>query len=228
MSLKKIKLYGKLRKFIGQTSFMADVKTPAEAFKFLLANFPQVESHFYEHHYRIKMGNTEISEDLLHMKGEDDISIIPILTGSGPLAAAAGFIFSGAAAVATTVATTAAAIGGAVVAGAAALGGAVVAGATALAATGVLGSVATTVLTSLAIDGITSLLTPTVDVGSFNDAGVELNAGMQASNFAFNGISNISRSGVAVPVVYGERFVGSIIVSNGVDTIQIEGTEETE
>ena len=35
MTLKKIKLYGKLRKFIGQTSFMADVASPAEAFRFL-------------------------------------------------------------------------------------------------------------------------------------------------------------------------------------------------
>ena len=76
----------------------------------------------------------------------------------------------------------------------------------------------------MAIDGITSLLTPTVDTGSFDDSGVELNAGMQASNFAFNGIANISRSGVALPVVYGERFVGSIVVSNGVDTVQVEGT----
>ena len=217
MTLKKIKLYGKLRKFIGQSSFMADVATPAEAFKFLLANFPEVEAHFYQHHYRIKMGNTEISEDLLNMRGEDDISIIPIVTGSGFIFAAAAAVFSGAAAVVTTAAAAA-------VTAVTAVGGAIVAGATAVAASGVLGCIATTVLTSLAIDGITSLLTPTVDTGSFDDSGVELNAGMQASNFAFNGIANISRSGVALPVVYGERFVGSIVVSNGVDTVQVEGT----
>ena len=219
MTLKKIKLYGKLRKFIGQTSFMADVASPAEAFRFLLANFPEVESHFYQHHYRIKMGNTEISEDLLHMKGEDDISIIPIVTGSGFVFAAAASLFSGAAAVVSTaVAATAAAV--------TTVAGAVVAGAAAISASGLIGSIATTVLTSVAIDGITSLLSPTVDMGSFDDSGVELNAGMQASNFAFNGISNISRSGVALRVVYGERFVGSIIVSNGVDTVQIEGTAD--
>ena len=219
MTLKKIKLYGKLRKFIGQTSFMADVASPAEAFRFLLANFPEVESHFYQHHYRIKMGNTEISEDLLHMKGEDDISIIPIVTGSGFVFAAAASLFSGAAAVVSTaVAATAAAV--------TTVAGAVVAGAAAISASGLIGSIANTVLTCVAIDGITSLLSPTVDMGSFDDSGVELNAGMQASNFAFNGISNISRSGVALPVVYGERFVGSIIVSNGVDTVQIEGTAD--
>ena len=165
------------------------------------------------------MGNTEISEDLLHMKGEDDISIIPIVTGSGFVFAAAASLFSGAAAVVSTaVAATAAAV--------TTVAGAVVAGAAAISASGLIGSIATTVLTSVAIDGITSLLSPTVDMGSFDDSGVELNAGMQASNFAFNGISNISRSGVALPVVYGERFVGSIIVSNGVDTVQIEGTAD--
>ena len=213
MSLKKIKLYGKLRKFIGHASFMADVATPAEAFRFLLANFPQVEAHVYQHHYRIKMGNTEINEKMLNMRGEDDISIIPVLTGAGPIVPVFSAIFSAGAAAVSAVATAATAVGGAIVAGA-----------SAIAASGVLGSIATTVLTSLAIDGITSLLTPTVDVGSFDDSGVEMNAGMQASNFAFNGISNISRSGVALPVVYGERFVGSIIVSNGVDTVQVEGT----
>ena len=206
MALKKIKLYGKLKKFLGQSTFLANVSTPAEAFRFLLANFPEVEAHFYQHHYRIKMGDVEISEDMMNMKGEDDIQIIPIVTGSGFLVPIFTAITTGAAA--------------------AAVGGAIVAGASALAASGILGSIATTVLTSLAIDGITSLLTPSVDVGSFNDSGVELNSGMAASNFAFNGIANISRSGVAVPVVYGERFVGSIIVSNGVDTVQVKGTAD--
>ena len=215
MALKKIKLYGKLKKFLRQSTFLANVSTPAEAFRFLLANFPEVEAHFYQHHYRIKMGDVEISEDMLNMKGEADIKIIPVVTGSGFLAPLFTAIGAGVAATASAVVTAAAAVGGAIVAGAAALS-----------AAGVFGSIATTLLTSLAIDGITSLLTPSVDVGSFNDSGVELNAGMAASNFAFNGIANISRSGVAVPVVYGERFVGSIIVSNGVDTVQVKGTAD--
>ena len=60
MSLKKIKIYGKLRKFLGQASFMADVASPAEAIKFLLCNFPHLESHLYQHHYKIKMGEQDI------------------------------------------------------------------------------------------------------------------------------------------------------------------------
>ena len=213
MSLRKIKIYGNLKRFLGQSSFEAEVSSPAEAFKFLLANFPHLESHFYQHIYRIKMGNTEISEDLLYMEGKEDISIIPVVTGSAFVVPIFGAIGSGVAAVAST----AVAVGTAV-------GGAIVAGATALAAVPVLGSIATTVATSLAIDGVMSLLTPSQPVGAFDTAGAETNANMAASNFAFNGIANISRSGLAVPVVYGERFVGSIIVSNGVDTVQVEGT----
>ena len=217
MSLKKIKLYGKLRKFIGQSTFKADVASPAEAFKFLVANFPKVESHLCQHYYRITMGKAVISEDLLHMKGEEDISIIPVVTGSGFVFAAAGALFSGAVAATTAVASAAVAIGGAV-------GGAIVAGASAIAAIPVVGAIATSMATSLVVDGIVSLLTPTPDIPTFDSSGAEQNAQMQGSNFAFNGIANISRSGVCVPVIYGERFIGSIIVSNGVDTVQVEGT----
>ena len=41
-------------------------------------------------------------------------------------------------------------------------------------------------------------------------------------NFAFSGVTNVSRAGVALPLVFGEIFVGSINVSNGIDTAQIE------
>jgi predicted phage tail protein len=39
--LRKIKLYGKLAKFIGHRVLEADVATAAEAVRFLLANWPE-------------------------------------------------------------------------------------------------------------------------------------------------------------------------------------------
>ena len=45
-------------------------------------------------------------------------------------------------------------------------------------------------------------------------------ATLEDSNYSFSGITNVSRAGVAIPVVYGEMFVGSILVSNGIDTDQ--------
>ena len=45
-----------------------------------------------------------------------------------------------------------------------------------------------------------------------------------ASNYSFTGLTNISNAGVPVNLVYGEILVGSITVSNGVDTVQVRGT----
>ena len=43
-------------------------------------------------------------------------------------------------------------------------------------------------------------------------------------NFSFSGIQNTSRAGVAIPIIYGEIFSGSLVVSAGIDTVQIRGT----
>ena len=40
--------------------------------------------------------------------------------------------------------------------------------------------------------------------------------------FSFSGIQNTSRAGVAVPVVYGEIITGSVTISAGVDTEQVQ------
>jgi len=228
MTLKKIRVYGKLRKFLGQPCFEADIESPADAFKFLLCNFPSVENHFYQHHYKIKMGEQEIPLEMMHLKGKDDIQIIPIASGSGIIAAVASVFSAGAAAVAT-VASAIPVVGGIASAAIGAVGA--VAGAVGTAATfvgniPVIGGIASAVATSVAIDGVTSLLTPTpsVPTSSASDAFSQNDPQMQGTSYAFSGIQNVSRSGVAVPIIYGERFVGSVIVSNGVDTVQVDGT----
>ena len=229
MSLKKIKVYGKLRKFLGESSFEADVDTPSQAIKFLLCNFPEVESHMATQFYKIKMGKQDIPLDLMHLKGEEDIKIIPVASGSIPAVAAVfGGISAGAAAVATAVSAipVVGGIAGAAIGAAGAVVGAVGAGVTAIGALPVVGGIASSIVTSVAIEGVTSLLTPTpsVPTSSASDAFSQNDPQMQASNFAFSGIANVSRSGVAVPIIFGERFVGSVIVSNGVDTVQVDGT----
>jgi predicted phage tail protein len=229
MSLKKIKVYGKLRKFLGESSFEADVDTPSQAIKFLLCNFPEVESHMANQFYKIKMGKQDIPLDLMNLKGEEDIKIIPVASGSVPAVAAVfGGISAGAAAVATAVSAipVVGGIAGAAVGAVGAVAGAVGAGVTAIGALPVVGGIASSIVTSVAIDGVTSLLTPTpsVPTSSASDAFSQNDPQMQASNFAFSGIANVSRSGVAVPIIFGERFVGSVIVSNGVDTVQVDGT----
>ena len=51
--LSKIKVYGRLAKFLGERTFEAEVKTPIDTFKFLLANFPNLERHMMEQNYCI-------------------------------------------------------------------------------------------------------------------------------------------------------------------------------
>ena len=251
MQLKKIKVYGKLRKFLGASYFEAAVSSPAEAVRFLLCNYPEVEEHMCKQYYKIKMNNFDVSLDFLSMRGKGDIQIIPVATGSGFVAAAIGGLFSAGAAVVSTAATAVTAVAGTAlsvantVAGAAVgtvatvantAAGAVVAGAGAIAAevgtTGILGTVATVVATNVVVDGITSLIAPTPEIPTQtvedpvpqND--VVIPDQRAQNSFGFSAITNISRAGVAVPIIYGEVFTGSVVISAGIDTVQIEGTAE--
>ena len=54
--LNKIKVYGRLARFLGERTFEAEVKTPIDTFKFLLANFPHLERHMMEQNYLVKVG----------------------------------------------------------------------------------------------------------------------------------------------------------------------------
>ena len=197
MQLKKIKVYGKLRKFIGKSYFMAAVKSPQQAISFLMANYEGLQKHMNDQIYKIKMGGRVISEEYLSMTGQGDIQIIPIAIGSGPIITAVGAIFSGGAAVVTTVAK---------VAGAALT-------------SSVVTSALTTIGTSLIIDGVTSLFSTNQSASSISSVG-DTDPNIRAS-YNFGGIQNISTSGVPIPILFGHVFCGSIIISSGIDTAQI-------
>jgi predicted phage tail protein len=82
--LRKIKLYGKLAKFIGHRVLEADVATAAEAVRFLLANWPELEAHMSDQHYRVSVGTYDIDlEELHHPAGAAPISFVPVVAGAG-------------------------------------------------------------------------------------------------------------------------------------------------
>jgi predicted phage tail protein len=82
--LRKIKLYGKLAKFIGHRVLEADVATAAEAVRFLLANWPEAEAHMNDQHYRVSIGTYDIDlEELHHPAGAAPISFVPVVAGAG-------------------------------------------------------------------------------------------------------------------------------------------------
>jgi len=159
------------------------------------------------------MNNLEVDLDFIGMKGQGDIQIIPVAVGSAPAVAAIGSVFSAGAAVAS------AAVGAAT-----AIGGAAIAAAGAISAIPVVGSIATAFATDLVIGGITSLIAPTPSVPSGNVSdSFSQNDPEAAASFGFSGISNVSVAGVAVPIIYGEVFTGSVVISSGIDTVQVEG-----
>ena len=197
--LKKIKVYGTLRKFLGQAEFEVDLNTPKEAISFLVCNFKGIEKHMADQFYTIQVGAKVITEELLNLNSKDDIKIIPVVHGNflGVLLGV-GALFGGSA----------------VAAGTTFLG-------SGLLATVVSGAL-TSIGTSMVVDGVTSMLSP--QQSNLSPTGQDaLDPAALASNYSFTGLTNISRAGVPVNLVYGEIVVGSIVVSNGVDTVQVEG-----
>ena len=198
--LKKVKVYGTLRKFLGKAEFQVDLNTPLEAISFLKCNFEGVEEHMANQHYVIQCGSKVITEDLLNMNTKDDIRIIPVVHGNiFGLILGIGALFGGAA----------------VTAGGTFLGGGFL--------STIVGGLLTTVGTSMVTEGATSLLAPQQQ--PLGPTGMDsLDPAALASNYSFTGLTNVTNAGVPVNLVYGEILVGSIVVSNGVDTIQIEGS----
>ena len=82
MTIRKIKVYGQLRRFLGQAEFEADVRNVLEVVSFFKCNFKGFAKHFADNYYFIKIGNTVITDDLVTMVSESDIKIVPVAHGN--------------------------------------------------------------------------------------------------------------------------------------------------
>ena len=193
--LRTIKVYGKLRQILGQSTFEAELNNVGQAFSFLYNNFPELQKHLLNSNYRVWTGDKLVTEGKIFMSGEKEIRIIPVATGS--ITAFVPFL--------------APIISGGV--------SSVISG---IVGTGIVGSIVTAVGTSLIIDGVTSMLAP--QPPSMSPSGMDItDPASLASNYSFSGITNISKSGVPINLIYGETIVGSVTVSNGIDTVQVRG-----
>ena len=192
--LRKIKIYGKLRQLVGKTSFEADLNYVGQAFSFLCCNYPEVANHLHNQVYKVYSGDKVITDETLNMTGDAEIRIIPVATGSGFLVPFFAPVVSGF-------------IGG---------------GLASIGLTGIIGSVVTAAATSLVINGVTNMLTPQPQ--PTGPSGMErTDPSSLASNYSFSGISNIAKAGAPINLIYGETIVGSVTVSNGIDTVQVRG-----
>lgn len=210
--LRKLKLYGELASFVGHKEFEIQVNSLPQAISFLRNNFPEVESYMNPKYYQVKIGNYEISKDELDFPiGQQDIHIVPVISGAGSgfrnvliggLLIGASFFFPGAGLFGTT------SFFGA---------GAVTAGAAGATAAGVLGTAIGTGLSyigaGLILQGVGEMLYPTQDP-TFEDN--------PQISFNFSGTQNTARAGTPVPIVYGEIFTGSVVISGDVDTEAVQ------
>ena len=217
--LRKLKLYGELATFIGHKEFEIKVSNLPQAISFLRNNFPEVESYMNPKYYQVKIGDYEINKDELNFPiGKQDIHIIPVISGAGGdsfnqiliggLLIGASFFFPGAGLFGTQ-----------------SFSGVLAAGSQSaipfVGATGVAGSALGTAIgtglsyigASMVLSGVSNMLYPTQNP--------EFEDNPQIS-FNFSGTQNTARAGTPVPIVYGEIFTGSVVISGDTDTEAVQ------
>tara|TARA_Y100001938_G_scaffold149484_1_gene236480 strand:- start:1854 stop:2468 length:615 start_codon:yes stop_codon:yes gene_type:complete len=202
--LRKLKLYGELANFIGHKEFEIKVHNLPQAISFLVNNFPEVEKYMSPKYYQVKIGNYQINKDEINFPiGQQDIHIIPVISGAGGdafnqfllggLLIGASFFFPGAGLFGTT---------GLLGAGAAGTGIGTLIG-TGISAIGA----------GLLIQGVSDMLFPTEDPTNEDNPQISFN---------FSGTQNTARAGTPVPIVYGEIFTGSVVISGDIDTVAVQ------
>lgn len=192
--LRKIRLYGALAKFVGHRVLEADVATAAEAVRFLVTNWPELERHMADQQYRVRTAAQDLGEEDLHNPMGQELRIIPVVAGAGNV----GRIILGAVLFAVSFLATA--------------GGGAIFGAAFAKNLGLLAA-GQTLGIGLVLTGVAGLLTPTPVISK--------DEGDPRKSFSFSGIQNTSRPGLPVPVVYGEILTGSVVVSAGIDIVQV-------
>lgn len=212
---REVRLYGPLAKFVGQRSFMAEVSSAAEAVRMLLANFPGLEKHMADQYYKVVVDNYESKLEEIHYPASSRIQIIPVVGGAG---GGTGSILAGIGLVAAAILL--APIGGGFLGlGANILAGSFTVGAAASVAIGSIG-------VALVLGGVSQLLSPTPQLGQLGPTTPSFNTTENTEldpqkSYSFSGIQNTSQQGVPVPLIYGETFVGSVVISAGIDTDNI-------
>ena len=202
--LRKIKLYGELAKFVGHKEFEVKADTLAHAVSFLINNFEGVEKYMSPKHYQVKVGNYTVDEsELSHPIGQEDIHFIPVIAGAGRGlgkillgAALIGFVFlSGGASFSLKSGLTF--------------------------KEGLLGSAFLNKSLAyvggyLLLSGVSEMLFPMPQPPDFES---EENPRL---SFSFGGTQQTGRAGTPVPLVYGEIFTGSVVISGSIDTEQVQ------
>ena len=202
--LRKVKLYGELADFVGHKELDAVINSTADAIRFLVSNFPKLEAHMSQRYYKVLVDNYEIGEEeIQNPTGKSDIKIVPVISGSG---GNFGKILLGGALIALSFG-----VGGIFSTplqfGAKGFG---------LAAAGGGAKAAFGIGAALVLSGVSDMLFPVPDIPDF------ANEEDPRISFSFSGVQNTSRAGTSHPIAYGEIVTGSVVISAGIDTNQVQ------
>ena len=215
--MKIVKVYGALKKRLGgKGRFKLVARTPAEAIRALCANFPGldkwlIDSEKHGVFYKVTVGKEKITEDNvedlnLPWGEKEEFRIAPVVVGAGggrgfwgfvagALLITASFMFPGAGAFGTTSFFGAAAGTG--------IGTAIGTGLSYMGA-------------SMIFGGISQMISPRPDPGLGRSK-----EAAKLQNYSFSGITNTSQQGMACPIIYGRCFIGSAVISTGLDVDQV-------
>ena len=211
--MKVVKVYGALRKRLGQCRFEFDVATPAQAIKALCVNFPGLDKWLVDSEkdgvgYRVAVSKEKITEQdvsplLMPFSEREVFSITPVVAGAGR---GVGQFLLGAALIAASFAFPG---GGAFsfysYSGVAAGSGAMTAIGTAVSYLGA----------GLVLQGVANVISPQPEPSSLDES-------VQLESFTFSNVVNTSRQGMPCPIAYGRLFVGSAVLSSGLDVDQVQ------
>ena len=216
--MKVVKVYGALRKRLGQCRFEFDVATPAQAIKALCVNFPGLEKWLIDSEqdgvgYRVAISKEKVTEEnfaplLMPFSDREVFSITPVVAGAGR---GTGQILAGVALIGLAIVTQ----GGSLsfTAG----GFAPASGTFASAAFGTkLAIAAGNIGAFLVLTGVAQAISPQPELNSTLDESVQL------ESFTFSNVVNTSRQGMPCPIAYGRVFVGSAVLSSGLDVDQVQ------
>ena len=192
--LKKIKLYGELAEKYGK-SWDLEVNSPSEAVRALCANNPGFRQFLASSEsrgmgYKVMVGKTylESQEEIYDPSGRQEIKIIPVVLGAKKKGL--GMVI----------------LGLALIFFAPQMGVGLMKAGLSEAMTGALIGAAVSTGVQMTMGGIASLLAPTP----------QEQEDMTEANYGFNGASNTSRQGSAVPICYGQLMIGGAVISSGI------------
>ena len=190
---RKIKLYGDLADFVGVKEIETEVHTVADAVKCLIGNYPQAEIYMMNKNYKVLVNEKAKTYEELHFPtGYNDIKIVPVISGQGR---GLGSILLGAALIGLS-------FSGGIFANPMTL-------TKGFAGAGFGAKAAFTVGSMLLLGGVNQMLTPTPEVPSEEEP----------NSFRFNSPVNTTVAGLPVPILYGERMVGSVVISAGINVV---------